>query len=206
MIAYTIDPARELVRVLVTGSLAVDDALLHQSRLKADPAFDPTFSQIRALALNEPPAAGLLAAAPDGPAILKQFGAGQAEAREAFRARDLVRAVPLFVDAVGGAGAFERRSPADRTMAMDNGLAHVADTISTRPRAPFDCDTAKRITAPTLLTNGERSPQFFHRVTDELERCLPRSERVMVPAASHTVPRENAQGYADAVLAFLRRN
>jgi hypothetical protein len=46
MIAYTIDPARKLVRVLVTGSLAVDDALLHQSRLKADPAFDPIFSQI----------------------------------------------------------------------------------------------------------------------------------------------------------------
>jgi hypothetical protein len=46
MISYTIDADRKLVRVTVTGTLSVDDALLHQSRLKADPGFDPSFSQI----------------------------------------------------------------------------------------------------------------------------------------------------------------
>lgn len=54
-----------------------------------------------------------------------------------------------------------------------------------------------------LLTSGERSQAFFHRVVDELERCLPQAQRVVIPAASHTVPGESPQLYGDAVLAFL---
>lgn len=161
---------------------------------------------VRALALNEPPAAGLLTGTPDGQAVLREFGAGLAPARDAFRARDLDRAIRLFVDGVGGPGAFDRRSEAHRRMAMDNALAHLADNISTRPRAPFGCDAARRITAPTLLTNGERSPVFFHRIVDALERCLPRSDRVAIPGASHTVPSESPQAFAEAVMAFLARH
>lgn len=161
---------------------------------------------VRALALNEPPAAGLLASTTDGPAILREFGTGLTPAREAFRARDFDRAVRLFVDAVGQPGAFERRSVADRRMAMDNVLAHLADSISTQPRAPFNCDSAKHVTVPTLLTNGEHSPRFFHRIVEELAGCLPRAERVMIPNASHTVPRENPQSYSQAILAFLTKN
>jgi non-heme chloroperoxidase len=161
---------------------------------------------VRTVALNEPPAAGLLADTADGNIILREFGAGMGPAREAFRTGRLDDAVRLFVDGVGGAGAFNRRSEADQRMALDNALAHVADTLSKQPRAPFGCDAAKRITAPALLTNGERSPKFFHRIVDELARCLPRSERVIVPIASHTVPTENAESYAQAVLGFLSRN
>jgi hypothetical protein len=79
MITYTIEPARKLVRVLVTGSLAVDDALLHQSRLKSDPAFDPAFSQITVFTNVSQPsldAAGLQMIAqnaPYGPAARRAF-------------------------------------------------------------------------------------------------------------------------------------
>jgi non-heme chloroperoxidase len=158
---------------------------------------------VKTLALNEPPAAALLTGIPDGPTILREFGARLAPAREAFRARDLDRAIPLFVDGVGGPGTFDRRSHADQRMAMDNALAQIADNITKRPRVPFDCDAAKRIIAPTLLTNGERSPDFLHRIVDELERCLPHAQRVVVPAASHTVPGENPQFYGDLAIAFL---
>lgn len=158
---------------------------------------------VKTLALNEPPAAALLTGIPDGPTVLREFGARGAPAREAFRARDLDRAIPLFVDSVGGPGTFDRRSPADQRMAMDNGLSHLADNITKRPRVAFGCDEAKRITAPTLLTNGERSPDFFHRIVGELDRCLPHAQRVVIPAVSHTVPGENPQFYGDIVLAFL---
>lgn len=161
---------------------------------------------VRALALNEPPAAGLIAGTPEGQAVVREFAAGQVTAREAFRARDFERAVRLFVDGVGGPGTFDRRSEADRRMALDNALAHLADTISPRQRAPFGCEAAGRITAPTLLTNGERSPAFFHRIADALGRCLPRSERATIPGASHTVPGEAPRPYGEAVMAFLARH
>ena len=67
----------------------------------------------------------------------------------------------------------------------------------------FTCDMAKRISAPTLVTNGERSPEIFHRVVDELERCLPQRTRVIVPGASHTVPGEAPDTYDKAILAFI---
>jgi pimeloyl-ACP methyl ester carboxylesterase len=62
---------------------------------------------------------------------------------------------------------------------------------------------AKRISAPTLVTNGERSPEFFHRIVDELERCLPQRTRVTIPGSSHTVPGEAPHAYDEAVLAFI---
>lgn len=161
---------------------------------------------VRTLALNEPPAAGMLSGAPGGAEVLQEFGTRLAAAREAFRARELDHAVPLFIDGVRGPGAFSRSSETVRRMAMDNALAHLADAVSTRPRAPFGCGAARRIAAPTLLINGEHSHRFFHRIADELGRCLPQSERATIPRASHTVPADNPQSYGEAVIAFLSRH
>jgi non-heme chloroperoxidase len=86
---------------------------------------------------------------------------------------------------------------------LKDALAHVADATTSRPRPIFTCEMAQRITVPTLLSNGARSPEFFHRIIDELERCLTKRERITIPGASHTVPGENPQAYDEAVLAFL---
>jgi non-heme chloroperoxidase len=161
---------------------------------------------VRSLALNEPPASGMLVGTVDGASVLQEFGGRLTPAREAFRARDLDRAIPLFVDGVGGPGTFTRRSAADQQMARDNGLSHLADNITSRQRVPFTCDAARRITAPALLTNGELSPKYFHRIQDELEHCLPMAQRTVIPAASHTVPGENPQFYGEVVLAFLSKH
>jgi non-heme chloroperoxidase len=88
-------------------------------------------------------------------------------------------------------------------MMQDNASSGVADVTSSRPRPVFTCDMARRISAPTLVTNGERSPQFFHRIVDELERCLPQRTRIKITGTSHTVPGENAQAFDEAVLAFI---
>jgi pimeloyl-ACP methyl ester carboxylesterase len=100
-------------------------------------------------------------------------------------------------------GSWDRRSEADRRMNMDNALANVADQLTARPRTPFTCEMAKRIAAPALLTTGERSPQFFHRIMDVLEGCLARRKRRSIPGASHSVAGDNAKTYQEAVLSFL---
>jgi pimeloyl-ACP methyl ester carboxylesterase len=161
---------------------------------------------IVSLALNEPPATGLLAGVPNTADLLKEWGSNQAPAREAFKVGDIKGGIPLFVNAVGGPGAYERRSDADKKMNLDNAASAQADATTKRPRPVFTCEMAKAITAPTLLSNGERSPKFFYLIMDQLESCLPNRERIVVAGSSHTVPAENPDAYNQAVLTFLGKH
>jgi non-heme chloroperoxidase len=157
---------------------------------------------VRTLAVHEPPAAGLLAGTPTGADVVKEWRTRIAPAWEALKKGDTDAAVRLFADAVGGPGTYDRRPDTERKMMLDNAPSHVADATSSR-RSAFTCEMAKRISAPTLVTTGERSPEFFHRIVDELERCLPQRTRMEITGASHTAPSENTQAYDDAVLAFI---
>lgn len=158
------------------------------------------------LALNEPPATGLLTGIPNTAEMLKEWAASQAPAREAIKAGNVREGIPLFVNAVGGPGAFDRRSGADKRMNLDNVGSFQADATTKRPRPVFTCEMAKAIKTPTLLTNGEWSPQFFWRIMDQLEICLPNRERTVIEASSHTVPSENADAYDHAILAFFEKH
>jgi pimeloyl-ACP methyl ester carboxylesterase len=157
------------------------------------------------LALNEPPAAGILAGVPDVSDMLKDWNNGMAPAREALKAGDVKSGIPLFVNAVGGPGAYERRSDADKRMNLDNVASHQADATTKRPRPVFTCDMATSINAPTFLSNGERSPKFFYRIVDQLATCLPNRERIVIAGSSHTVPSESPDAYDQAVLGFLSK-
>src|SRR5450631_1541133 len=158
------------------------------------------------LALNEPPAAGMLVGTENGAETLKEFAVKLAPARGALKVGDTKNGIPLFVDGVGGPGAYDRRSAAEKNMNSDNAASYVADATTNRPRAVFTCDMAKAVAAPVLLLNGERSQDFFFRINDQLEACLPNSERIMVAGTSHTVPSENPDAYDQAVLTFLAKH
>ncbi|MET3845440.1 hypothetical protein [Bradyrhizobium sp. OAE829] len=161
---------------------------------------------IVSLVLNEPPASGLLAGVPGAADLLKEWGGSQAPAREAFKAGDTTAAIPLFVNAVGGAGAYERRSDADKKMNRDNAVSAQADAITTRPRPVFTCEMAKAISAPVLLPNGQRSPKFFHLIMDQLANCLPNRDRIVIAGSSRTVPSESPEAWGGDVLAFVGRH
>ncbi|OAF19850.1 alpha/beta fold hydrolase [Bradyrhizobium neotropicale] len=158
------------------------------------------------LALNEPPALGLLNGLPDTGDMLQAWVANMAPAREALGMGDIQRGIPMIVDAIGGPGAYEHRSDAQRKMNLDNVASFQADATTKRPRPVFTCDMAKAITAPTLLSNGERSPRLFHRVVDQLELCLPNRERIEIAASSHTVSWENPGAYDQAILSFMEKH
>jgi len=158
------------------------------------------------LALNEPTATGLLAGVPGVADTLKEWGNRQAPAREAAKAGDTQRAIPLFVDAVGGPGAYERRPDADKKMNLDNVASFQADATTKLPRPVFTCEMAKAIKVPTLLSSGERSPKFFYLIMDQLEACLANRERIVIAGSSHTVPSESPEAFNQAVLAFLGKH
>lgn len=162
--------------------------------------------RVVSLALNEPPAAGILVGVPEVAEMLKAWGNGLAPAREALEAGDIKAGVPLFVNAVGGPGAYERRSDADKMMNLDNVASYQADATTKRPRPVFTCEMAKAINVPTLLSNGERSPKFFYRVIDQLEVCLPDRERIVIAGSSHTVPSESPDAYDRAILLFFAKH
>lgn len=155
------------------------------------------------LALNEPPATGLLTGSPSDADLLKGWASRVGPARQAFRDGNAKDGIPLFADAVGGPGTYDRRSDAEKKMNFDNAASYLADATTKRQRPVFTCEMAKAIKAPTLLSTGERSPQFFHRIVDQLEVCLPNRARAMIAGASHTVPSDNPDAYDRAILDFF---
>jgi pimeloyl-ACP methyl ester carboxylesterase len=158
------------------------------------------------LALNEPPATGILVGVPGAADMLKEWGNGLAPGRAALKAGDTKTGIPLFVDGVGGPGAYERRSDAAKKMNSENVASYQADATTKRPRPVFTCEMAKAINAPTLLSNGERSPKFFYWIMDQLEVCLPNHERIVIAGSSHTVPSESPDAYDRAILTFLAKH
>ena len=179
----------------------------HSSGAQAALFFAATHpDMVVSLAVNEPPALGILNGLPDSSDILKELGATLAPTREALKIGDVQRGIPLFVNGVGGPGAYERRSEVHQKMNLDNVASYQADATTKRPRPVFTCDMAKAVAAPTLLSTTERSPRFFHRIADQLERCLPNNERIGIAASSHTAPWENPGAYDQAVLAFMAKH
>jgi non-heme chloroperoxidase len=65
------------------------------------------------------------------------------------------------------------------------------------------CANLQRLRTPVLLVGGERSPPIFRPILDELARCLPNTERVIIPAAGHNMQIDNPGAFTEKVLAFL---
>lgn len=88
------DDVAALITFLGLGRVHV---VAHSSGAHAALFFAATHGQrVRALVLDEPPAAGLLRSVPDGDVVLQDFMTRFAPALEAFRAGEVERALPLF--------------------------------------------------------------------------------------------------------------
>ena len=157
---------------------------------------------VRSIIIVEPPLGSMLSNDPDDRAAVTEFMSRFGRALAALNENRTAEAVRLFADAVGGPGAYERRTPAQKAMMLDNIAAHAADARGTRPRPIFTCDMAGRVKAPVLLITGTRSPAFFHRIADRLTACFGNVQRLSIEA-SHTVPGENPRAFERAVLSFI---
>jgi pimeloyl-ACP methyl ester carboxylesterase len=158
----------------------------------------------RALVLGEPPIMPWLSHIPGGVALLEDFlTKAWRPARAAFERGEMEAGVRLFFDGVSGGEAFERLSPNGRIRRLDNGPALKAETMARDYFPTLTCEDVALVRSPTLLLNGEDSPEMFYRITDELARCMPNSERAVIPDATHGMNAGNAEAYNETVLAFL---
>ena len=105
-----------------------------------------------------------------------------------------------------GRDTFNRLAPAGRRMMLDNAPELRAECLSATFFSSFGPEDAARIARPVLLLDGEFSPRMFYIISDELERCLPDTERAVLPGASHAMHLGNPDAYAALVLAFLGRH
>jgi pimeloyl-ACP methyl ester carboxylesterase len=162
---------------------------------------------VRSLVLGEPPAFPILTAVPNGRSYWNDFDRrAWTPARNAFNRGDDEVAVQYFMDGVLGPGSYDKLSHSARKMLIDNVPALKAEVSSADYMSDISCELLRRIQIPTLLVGGELSPELFHRITDEFERCLPNRERITVPNASHAIHNQNARFYNRAVLDFLDRH
>jgi pimeloyl-ACP methyl ester carboxylesterase len=175
---------------------------------------------VRTLVLADPPVLSLLGVSvPPRPTQLVRlllhdprtgiavmwFGAtGIGPSIRAFKRGDDRRAVEVFVTAALGRGD-AANLPADMQRQIRDNIEPFKAQLRTGFPA-FDEDDARRIKAPVLLVNGERGAPVLHRVTDKLERSLPRAERVSIPDTSHLMYADDPEAFNQAVLTFLQRH
>lgn len=162
---------------------------------------------VRSLVLGEPPAFPLVWKSPVGEPLFKAFEEGALKpSRRAFERGDLEDGLRQFLEGVTGAkGLFDQIPAPGRAELLTYGLVMQREML-TDPAQYFpavSCEDLKALKVPTLLVSGGQSARFFHAITDELARCLPKHERIEIPDAGHSMHRDDPATYNDKVLKFL---
>jgi pimeloyl-ACP methyl ester carboxylesterase len=137
-------------------------------------------------------------------AVIKFGARGIGPATRAFKRGDDEQGLQIFATAVLG-----RKAAANLTEFMRQQMHDNVRPFKARLRAgfpPFSETDARSINVPTLLVTGEDSAPVLHRITDKLERLMPRVERLDIPNASHLMYEDKSEAFNSAVLAFLARN
>jgi pimeloyl-ACP methyl ester carboxylesterase len=170
---------------------------------------------VRTLVLAEPPVATLFVSSAPGPAellslaltrprtalsVARFIATGLGPARAAARKGDLEEAMRRFGRAVLGPAFYHRLSPARREQIRANAIR--AEFLGPG-LPPLRDEDVRAVRAPTLLVTGRESPRFFHRLVDRLDELLPRSARLEIPGASHSMHEDEPARYDAGILAFL---
>jgi len=115
------------------------------------------------------------------------------------------KAAEIFINTVmNDSQYFARHSQRNREIFMANTVQLKGSMLY--PKSAFhdiSCDELKKIKTPVLLLQGDRSPLFFIKIIDELDRCLSNKQRVTLPNASHGLEYENPAEFNKIVLGFI---
>lgn len=162
---------------------------------------------VRSLVLAEPPVLRWAVDVPGGAALFDRFlNDAFKPAGEAFRAGDPERAMGMLTDAFLGTGTFAGFPEPLQRRVMRASRDWAAQTMSSAPFPELSRDAIRRIETPVLMLSGARTIPLHALVDDELERLLPRVERLVIPDASHDLWADQPELCREATLSFLMRH
>jgi pimeloyl-ACP methyl ester carboxylesterase len=158
---------------------------------------------VSSLVLADP--GGLEALLPDtdeGEQMAMESAAMFADLREHLGRGDHDGAARAFAEALGGEGAWDRRTPEQKQMLLDN--IATGPACAERPR--FARVQLASLTVPMLLVTGERSPSRHTLMLAELHKLNSHvADLVTIPNAAHAMNRENPAAFNAAVMSFLAK-
>ena len=166
---------------------------------------------VRSLCLAEPPLMSLLPNTTEGNELLFEFETNTIlPSAQAFYKGDEIEGVKIFLDGIMRTEGFYDKMPPEVQQQIDENIPEMKGIICAKSFflfSPFiTCADIKKVRAPTLLITGDSSPGFFRVIADELEKCLPQSERVLIPHSSHELEMDNPQALNEAVLQFIKKH
>jgi len=175
---------------------------------------------VKTLVLGEPPVIPLLVSNVDNPLqvlslLVRDFSTGKSflkfgtkamnPAKKQLGKGNIEEGIRLFGNGVLGEGSFEQLPEEAKANIMDNATAFKAELLGPGFPERFPEKEVSELQVPTLLVYGEKSPKFFHSISDKLYKLLPNGQRVFINDASHDMHEGNPEAYNEEVLEFLLR-
>lgn len=158
---------------------------------------------VRSLVLAEPPVHQWIRDLPDGEPVYQEFIADIWEpVGDTFKKGDPQEAMRVFVNGLAP-GRFESLPREARAILMQNAPAMEALALSSDPFPNLPKEQAKKLKMPVLIITGEKTIKIHKMVNEEIARLIPGAEKVTIPNAGHSTPRENPQAFNDALLKFF---
>ncbi len=133
-------------------------------------------------------------------AILKLGMKGIEPAKKAAKRDDIEEVSRLMGRAILGEEFYNQLSESRREQVRVNTIK--AELLGSG-FAPLRPEELREIEIPTLLVNGEKSPNVFHQLSHRLKELLPHTKRVQIPNASHIMHEDNTEAYNKNVMSFL---
>jgi non-heme chloroperoxidase len=158
---------------------------------------------VRNLVLAEPSLFSLLMTSPMGVMTLAQTAAATMHISPLIRKGQPERALTEFLKAVVSPTGYERLPERARAVMFDN--VHTLEPMLNGMSAgnSFSAKLAARITAPTLLVEGELTTKLFQLIMKQLAGIIPNAERAVVPGVGHGLHLENPDAFSRVALEFF---
>lgn len=161
---------------------------------------------LRGIAAHEPPLLGLLAGDPGAAPLLDEVGTRIGAVVARIASGDHAGAAEQFVDGVAlGPGSWAAMPPELRQVLIENAPTFL-DEANDPEQLAFDLAWLEGFARPVLLSQGDQSPPMFAPVVAKLAGAMPRAEVATFRGAGHVPHTTHPDAYAEAILAFVRRN
>jgi pimeloyl-ACP methyl ester carboxylesterase len=157
---------------------------------------------VRGLVVQEPGLPSILTD-PADQKVVSEFrtARSQASPQAAAKVGNMEEAARLFVDSANDQpGSFDKLTPEFKAMFVDNARTL---TLDAPPPVPISCAQLGQLKLPVTITKGQLTKPASKIMAEAAHRCLPGSQLITIPAASHGAPRQNPSAFNEALLAFL---